>query len=85
VQAGALIASLAARGAPADRVVYEFHPEERRWYPSYAALADGRLVSDEILLVAAERLPSELSLGVLSQRDRPPPATGQRHLEPRDP
>ena len=85
VQAGALIANFASRGVPAARVVYEFHLDKRRWYPAYAVLDDGRLVSDENLLIAVERLPSELSLGILSRAERPLPASSRRPLQPVDP
>jgi len=36
----------------------------KRWFPSYAILADGRIVSDRNLFIAIEQLPKGLSLGI---------------------
>lgn len=53
----------AARLAPV-RLVYEFHASDDLWYPSFAELSDGRLVSDNAALIAVEKLPQGLSLGI---------------------
>jgi hypothetical protein len=66
-KADALIGHLAARGSSASRAVYEFHLGSGGWYPSYVVLLDGRLVSDRDLLIAVEKLPSGLSLGILTR------------------
>jgi len=63
-RAAHLIAQMRATDLAPVRLVYEFHPTDELWYPSYAELDDGRLVSDNIALIAAERLPSRLSLGL---------------------
>jgi hypothetical protein len=52
-------------------VVYEFHPQDDIWFPSYAELYDGRLVTDNNILIAIEQLPSGLSLGVSRGKDNP--------------
>jgi hypothetical protein len=54
---------IASRVAPV-RLVYEFHTSQDRWYPSYAELDDGRIVTDDMALIAAENLPTGLSLGL---------------------
>jgi hypothetical protein len=52
-------------------IVYEFHSEDDLWFPSYAELHDGRLVTDNNLLIAVERLPTGLSLGLTRSKDKP--------------
>jgi len=61
-QAAQLIASMKTRHAVPTSLVYEF--EQSRWFPSYAILSDGRMVSDRNLLIAIEQLPTGLSIGV---------------------
>lgn len=46
------------------KLVYEFDRDEELWAPSFAKLADGRLLSDNLVLIAAEDLPKGLSLGL---------------------
>ena len=65
-QAAKLIASMRSRHAVPASLVYEF--EESRWFPSYATLTDGRIVSDRNLLIAIERLPTGLSIGTTKRR-----------------
>jgi hypothetical protein len=60
-QAEKLIAGLKLRRAVPVYLVYEFEPP--RWFPSYATLADGRIVSNRNLLIAIEQLPKGLSIG----------------------
>lgn len=59
-----LIEKLAGSGLKPVRLVYEFHRKTHFWYPSFAELADGRLITDDVTLIAAERLSSGLSLGL---------------------
>jgi hypothetical protein len=66
VQAEKLIAGLKRKRAVPVSLVYEF--EEPRWFPSYALLADGRIVSDRALLIATEQLPTGLSIGSQKRR-----------------
>ncbi len=66
-QAARLIAHLKARGMPAERLVYEFNKEARKWHPSYAVLEDGRIITDSVQLIAIEQLPRGLSLGLKAQ------------------
>lgn len=68
-QAAILIDSLRARRTAARSLTYEFDAETGRWFPSYAELFDGRMVSDRRLLVAAEQLPRSLSLGLSRNKE----------------
>jgi hypothetical protein len=52
-------------------LVYEFHLQNDKWFPSYAELCDGRLVTDNNTLIAIEQLPSSVSLGVSRGKDKP--------------
>jgi hypothetical protein len=63
-QAAQLITTLEARGTPARQLVYEFDKGALRWFPSYAVLTDGRIITDNSALIAIEQLPSSLSLGL---------------------
>lgn len=62
VQAFTLIDRLRDQNANPVSLTYEF--EHSRWFPSYAILADGRIVSDRNLLIAIEQLPKSLSMGI---------------------
>ncbi len=66
VQALTLIDSLKHHNANPLSLTYEF--EQSRWFPSYAILADGQIVSDRNLLIAIERLPNGLSMGIRRER-----------------
>lgn len=66
-QGAVLIANLKARSCPARQLVYEFDKEILRWYPSFAILTDGRIVTDSLTLIAFEQLPSGLSLGLVAR------------------
>ncbi|MFT3975743.1 MAG: hypothetical protein QM688_01315 [Sphingomonas bacterium] len=76
VRAAHLVAQMEALALAPVRLVYEFHPTQDLWHPSYAELADGRLVSDNAELIALERLPTGLSLGIMPETllegDAPP-------------
>ncbi|WP_066817313.1 hypothetical protein [Sphingomonas mali] len=63
-RAAQLIARMRAASLAPVRLVYEFHATDDLWYPSYAELSDGRLVSDVATLIAVEKLPPGLSLGI---------------------
>jgi hypothetical protein len=63
-QAVALVANLKAAGAAPKKLVYEFHKEDDIWFPSFAELHDGRFISDNNALIAIEKLPRGLSLGI---------------------
>lgn len=64
-EAATLVSRLEARGMPPASLVYEFDETVSRWYPSYARLANGRLVVDSPMLIAAlQDLPKGLSLGM---------------------
>ena len=65
-----LIATMLASNLRPTRLVYEFRLEDDLWAPSFVELEDGRLVSDTLILVAAETLPTGLSLG-LTVESRP--------------
>ncbi|MDQ7995281.1 MAG: hypothetical protein AAGC76_05440 [Luteibacter sp.] len=65
VDGASLVARLEARGMPPASLVYEFDSASARWYPSYARLADGRIVVDSPMLIAVmQDLPKGLSLGM---------------------
>ena len=68
-QAAQLVAHMKRTGVSPYSLVYEFEPQNARWFPSYAELDDGRLVSDRNVLIALEQLPSGLSLGIARDND----------------
>lgn len=59
-----LIGTVIEAGEEPVRLVYEFKRGSGRWSASFLELADGRLVSDTLKLIAAEHLPTGLSLGL---------------------
>jgi hypothetical protein len=63
-QAATLIANMKSAGVAPKKIVYEFHTEDNMWFPSYAELHDGRFITDNSLLIAVEKMPSGLSIGV---------------------
>lgn len=65
VQAAQLVENMKRTGNLPKRILYEFHQQDDKWFPSYAELEDGRLVTDNNILIAAEQLPSGLSLGII--------------------
>jgi hypothetical protein len=83
-QAAQLVANLKNRGHEPKLVLYEFHPEELKWYPSFVELEDGKLITDNAILIAVEQLPSGLSLGIMRGREQPrlPRVTGFSNPEP---
>ena len=70
-QAAYLVGNMKDRGLPPKLVVYEFDPQHDKWAPSYAELHDGRLMTDNIALIAVEQLPSGVSLGIGRSKDKP--------------
>jgi hypothetical protein len=66
-QAAHLIGILRHNNAMAKTLFYEFDLEQMVWLPSYAELLDGRFVTDNRLLVAYEKLPRGLSLGLIGE------------------
>jgi hypothetical protein len=66
-----LIAGLKSKGVVPVSVVYEFEPKIAKWFPSYAQLNDGRIVSDTNILVAIEQLPQYLSIGIMQRNAKP--------------
>ena len=63
-QAAKLVTRLRQRGIPGRELIYEFDGQALRWFPSYAVLCDGRIVTDNSELIAIEQLPTGLSLGL---------------------
>jgi hypothetical protein len=53
------------------QIVYEFDFQDDLWFPSFAELHDGRFVTDKYTLIAAEQLPSQLSLSIGVEDDEP--------------
>lgn len=68
-QAAKLIDHLLARDVQPRTLVYEFEPDLKKWYPSFAELIDGRIVTDRNVLIAFENLPTGLSLGLVRHDD----------------
>lgn len=66
-QGAVLISSMKNGGYIPTSLVYEF--QDARWFPSYATLDNGQIVSDRSLLIALEQLPKHLSLGVRKQEE----------------
>jgi hypothetical protein len=64
VHAAELVAKMKNVGFAPKLIVYEFHPQGHKWFPSYAELHDGRFVTDNNILIAIEQLPSQVSLGI---------------------
>ncbi|MGY3616202.1 hypothetical protein [Bradyrhizobium sp. USDA 10063] len=71
VQAQHLVKNMKWRGFHPKLIVYEFHSEDDKWFPSYAELHDGRLITDNRALIAIEQLPSGLSLGISLGGEKP--------------
>lgn len=71
-QAAQLIENLNTRGTSARELTYEFDQEALRWYPSYAILNDGRIVTDDVQLIAIEQFPTGLSLGMSRDKSHKP-------------
>ena len=69
--AARLVARLKEAGVAPKLVTYQFQKEDQRWFPSFAELEDGRLVTDNKALIAVEKLPSSLSLGLTMSDERP--------------
>ena len=63
-QAAILIRSMRSRNADPLEIVYEFDPQQARWFPAYAILKDGRFVSNRNILIALEQHPTGLSIGI---------------------
>ncbi|PNE11840.1 MAG: hypothetical protein CR217_06540 [Beijerinckiaceae bacterium] len=70
-QAEQLAANMKSIGNTPKLILYEFHPQDDKWFPSYAELYDGRFVTDNNILIAVEQLPSGLSLGLSRGKDKP--------------
>lgn len=66
-QAVKLIDSLGQRNRTLITLTYEY--EQSRWFPSYAIMADGRIVSDRSILIAFEQVPKSLSMGILRKEN----------------
>jgi hypothetical protein len=63
-QAARLVGNMKANGVAPKFLFYEFEQKGNLWFPSYAELHDGRLVTDNNLLIAVEKMPTGLSLGI---------------------
>lgn len=70
-QAAKLVKKLRERGTAGREIIYEFDGQALRWYPSYAVLCDGRIVTDNSELIAIEQLPTGLSLGLARKPQSP--------------
>ncbi|WOD12355.1 hypothetical protein RPW65_05730 [Pseudomonas sp. NyZ704] len=70
-QAAKLVTKLRERGIASRELIYEFDGQALRWFPSYAVLCDGRIVTDHNELIAIEQLPTGLSLGLARESQSP--------------
>jgi hypothetical protein len=70
-RAAKLVANMKTKSVAPASLVYEFEAQLVRWFPSYATLYDGQLVSDRNILIAIEQLPIGLSLGLVRGKDAP--------------
>lgn len=70
-QAARLVTKLRERGIAGRELIYEFDSQALRWFPSYAVLCDGRIVTDNSELIAIEQLPTGLSLGLTRESQSP--------------
>ncbi|WP_370620490.1 hypothetical protein [Pantoea ananatis] len=64
VQAAELIRKIKIRGNPPTQLTYEWDNEANKWFPSYALLADKSIIVHKSILIAMERMPTNLSLGI---------------------
>jgi hypothetical protein len=71
-QAVILIRSMKSHNADPSEIIYEFDPQNVRWFPSYATLKDGRFVSDRNILIALEQHPVGLSIGIQRNKKKLP-------------
>lgn len=70
-QAAKLIRKLRERGVAGRELIYEFDSQALKWFPSYAVLCDGRIITDNRELIAIEQLPTGLSLGLTRASQSP--------------
>jgi len=71
-QAALLIKSMRSCHDDPLEIVYEFDRQNARWFPSYATLVDGRLVSNRNILIALEQHPAGLSIGIQRGKNKLP-------------
>lgn len=64
VQAAQLVSRLKIQGKVSKQLVYEFDKDAFLWSPSFVILSDGRIITDNLALIAIENLPKGLSLGL---------------------
>jgi hypothetical protein len=62
-QADRLIQHLKERNLTPKHVIYEFSSSAGKWAPTYALLADGRIIGSRATLIAIEQVHSGISLG----------------------
>ncbi len=78
-QAAELIATMTKRGAAPATLTYEFEQDD--WYPSFALLSNGQLVSDRALLISLEKLPTGLSIGTQTVKELTGGSSGDAEAE----
>ncbi len=71
-QAVILIKSMRSNNADPSQIIYEFDSQSSRWFPSYAILKNGKLVSDRNILIAIEQHPTGLSIGIHKEKKKLP-------------
>lgn len=70
--AAALVHKMTLAGVPPVKLIYEFREEDGIWSPSFAELKSGKLITDNAKLIAVEKLPTGLSLGLAIPKVGPP-------------
>ena len=71
-QAANLISSMRSRNATPLNIAYEFDTQYARWFPTYATLEDGRLISNHNILIALEQHGTGLSIGIHKGKNKLP-------------
>jgi hypothetical protein len=66
-----MVRNMRAAGVEPRLILYEFHPKDDIWFPSFAEMEDGGLVTDNNILIAVENLPTQASLGIILSEERP--------------
>ena len=58
-----LVQRMAMAGFPPAKLTYEYREADGVWFPSFAELRSGKLITDNAKLIAVENLPTGLSTG----------------------
>ncbi len=70
--AAALVHKMRMAGFPPVKLAYEYRKEDGNWFPSFAELQSGKLITNNAKLIAVEKLPLGLSVGLTITKDQLP-------------